>query len=179
MISTRSMRPAVAAVALAGVLAAASGAGAASSAGAVPQRTAGDSLCNISKSSAWKKAEAAIQEASPKVDAALGGQSVKDGITGAKTIANGLREHSKQLARASGDRGAREAMSQAYDSAAKAYDVISAKLPVLADGLKAGLKGDMKALTKVIGIAGKIMEPAAQAIGKLSTNWSALMKSCK
>lgn len=173
MIAFRSMRPAVAAIALAGALAAASGAGAA------PQRAAGDSLCNISKSAGWKKAEAAIQEASPKVDAALGGQSVKDGIAGAKAMANGLREESKLLARASGDRKTREALSQAYDSAAKAYDVISAKLPVLADGLKAGQKGDMKALTKVMDILGKVMEPAAQAMGKLSIDWSSLLKSCK
>lgn len=167
------MRPAVATVALVGALAAASGAGAA------PQRAAGDSLCNISKSSGWKKAEAAIQEASPKIDAALGGLNVKDGIAAAKTMANGLREESKLLARASGDRKAREALSQAYASAAKAYDVISAKLPVLADGLKAGQKGDTKALTKVMDILGRVMEPAAQAMGKLSTYWSALLTRCK
>ena len=80
-------------------------------------------------------------------------------------MANGRREESKLLARASGGRKAREAPSQAYESAAKAYDVISARLPVLADGLKAGQKGDPKALTNVM--------------AKLSTNGSALLKSCK
>lgn len=173
MISSRSTRQWIAAAALAGALAAAS------SAGAAPQRAAGDNLCSLNTSSGWKKAEAAIQAASPKVDAALGGGNVKDGVAAAKAMANGLRDESKLLARAKGDKKLRNALSQAYDQAAKSYDVISAKLPVLAGALKAAQKGDMKALTKVMDALGKVMEPAAKAMGKLSLNWTDALKGCK
>lgn len=173
MISSRSTRQWIAAAALAGALAAAS------SAGAAPQRAAGDSLCSLSTSSGWKKAEAAIQAASPKVDAALGGENVKDGMAAAKAMANGLRDESKLLARAKGDKKLRNALSQAYDQAAKSYDAISEKLPVLAGALKAAQKGDTKSLTKVMDALGKVMEPAAKAMGKLSLNWTDVLKGCK
>jgi hypothetical protein len=173
MISSRSSRQWIAVVALAGALAAASGAGAAS------QRAAGDNLCKLSASSGWKKAEAAIQAASPKVDAALGGQNVKDGMAAAKAMANGLRDESKLLAKASGDRKVKDALAKAYDQAAKSYDLIADKLPVLAGGLKAAQKGDLKAMTKVMDVLGKVMEPAAKAMGALSVNWSDLLKGCK
>lgn len=152
---------------------------AAASAGAAPQRAAGVTLCNLSNSSGWKKAEAAIQAASPKVDAALRGQSVKDGMAAAKVMANGLREESKLLARAKGDRKVRDALSQAYAKAAQSYDVVADKLPVLAGGVKAAQKGDMEALTKVMDVFVKVMQPAAQAMGKLSLNWADVLKGCK
>lgn len=173
MICSRSMRRWIAAVALVGALTAAS------SAGAAPQRAAGESLCNISNSSGWKKAEAAIQAASPKVDAALGGQNVKAGMAAAKAMANGLRAESTLLAKAKGDKKVRKALAQAYDNAAKSYDVIADKLPMLATGLKAAQKGDLKNMTKVMDVLGKVMEPAAQALGKLSLNWADLLKGCK
>ena len=172
MISSRSRRRWIAVVALAGALAAAS------TAGATPQRAAGDSLCKLSSSSGWKKAEAVISEASPKVDAAMGGQNVKDGMAAAKAMANALRDEGKLIAKANGDRKAKDALAKAYEQAGKSYDLISAKLPVLASGLKAAQKGDMKALTKVMDALGKVMEPAGKAMASLSVNWSALLKGC-
>ena len=173
MTSPRSKRRWIAIVALAGALAAAA------TAGAAPQRAAGDSLCKLSTSSGWKKADAAINEASPKVDAAMGGGSLKDGMAAAKTMANALREETKLLAKASGDKKVKDALAKAYDQAAKSYDLISVKLPVLAGALTAAKKGDMKALTKVMDALGKVLEPAGKAMASLSINWSNLLKGCK
>lgn len=173
MISSRSTGRWIAAAALAGALAAAS------IAGAAPQRAAGDSLCSLSTSSGWKKAEAVINAASPKVDAAFGGQNVKDGMAAAKAMANAMRDQSKLLAKAKGNTKAKNALSQAYDQAAKSYDAISAKLPVLAGALKAAQKGDTKSLTKVMDALGTVMEPAGKAMSKLSLNWSDVLKGCK
>lgn len=174
MISTRTTgraRAGALVAAAAALLALAGGAQAA------PARHA-DSICKIAQGSEWKKIDDKISKAGNVVSAAMGGSGVKEGQAAAKVIADGLRKESKLILEASGNDKARKSLSGAYAKAAEMYDRVSETLPQLASAFSSAKKGDVKALDRVMGALTKVLTPAADALGKLSTGWNGLFKSC-
>jgi len=161
----------VLAAALVAVLALAGGAQAA------PARQA-DSICKIAQSSDWKKLDDKMGEWGNAVSAAMNGTKVKEGQSAAKSIADALRKESKLIAKASGNDKARKNLSEAYAKVGTMYDKVAEVLPQIASSFTAAKKGDMKALNKVMDAMGKVLEPAASAMGNLSTSYTDAIKGC-
>lgn len=171
-------RAGVLAAAAGAVLALAAGAQAGTRAYAAMHLQAG-SICKITESSEWKKIDASVSKASDAVSKAMSGTGdMKEGQKGAKAIADALRKESKLVSKASGNAKARKALSEAYSKSADLYDAVAKILPDMASALKAAQKGDTKSLEKVMDVTAKVMQPASEALGKLSTTWSDLLKSC-
>jgi hypothetical protein len=144
---------------------------------ASPARHA-DSICKVAQGSEWKKIDDKVSKAGNVVSAAMGGSGIKEGQAAAKVIADGLRKESKLILKASGNDKAKKSLSGAYVKAAEMYDRVSETLPQLASAFTAAKKGDPKALDKVMGVMTKVLTPAADALGKLSTGWNDLFKNC-
>ena len=177
MVSSRTTGRTRAAIVVAAATAALALAAGAAAAPAGQARQA-DSICKLTSSSDWKKLDEQISKAGDAVSAAMSGTAVKEGQAAAKVLADSLRKESKLLAKASGDAKVRKSLSAAYGKVAELYDRVAEKLPEIASSLKAAQKGDTKALNKVMDVVGKVLTPAAEAMGKLTMSWSDLTKAC-
>ena len=144
---------------------------------AAPARHA-DSICKVAQSSDWKKLDAKVGEGGNAVSAAMNGTNVKDGQSAARSIADALRKESKLIAKASGNDKARKNLSEAYAKVGTMYDRVAEVLPQIASSFTAAKKGDMKSLNKVMDAMGKVLEPAASAMGNLSTSYTDAIKGC-
>lgn len=151
----------------------------AAGAGAAPRAAEGGyTMCTITSSTAWKSIDGKIGAASAAVSGALGGGSVKDGVAGAKLVADTLRSESKLIAGASGDAKSRKALSEVYAKTADVYDRIAKALPDLSTAMTKMRKGDLKAIEQVGKLTTTVIGPASTALQKLTDSWSSLVKGC-
>jgi hypothetical protein len=156
--------------------------GAGGAAAAKPAKSASPSkastLCAVVASPAFKKLDDQIAKSGDKVDRSVSGGTAKDGVTGARAVAQGLRAQAGLLTRGGGDAKARRDVAALHTSLAGKFDAVARAIPGITSGLAAAKAGDQQALIDVLDAAGNVFQPAVEALDRLPAERSAVLGGC-
>jgi hypothetical protein len=155
----------------------AAGAGGAAAAKPASQPKAA-TLCAVVASPAFRKLDDQVSKGGDKVDRSVSGGTARDGVAGARAVAQGLRAQAGLLARGGGNAKARRDVAALHTSLAGKFDAVARAIPGIASGLAAAKAGDQQALIDVLDAAGNVFQPAVEALDRLPAERSAVLGGC-
>lgn len=143
-------------------------------AGTSAGQESGAALCTVLASAGFRKLEEQVQKGGEKVDRSVSGGTAKDGVAGARAVAQGLRAQARLLGRAGGDAKARKNVAALHTALAGKFDELTRAIPIIASGLAAAKAGDQQAFVEVLDIAGNVFQPTVEALDRLPAERAAL-----
>jgi len=135
-------------------------------------------LCSVVSSAGFRKLEDQILKGGEKVDRSVSGGTAKEGVAGARAVAQGLRAQAKLLAKGGGDTKVRRALAAQHTALAGKFDALTRAIPGIASGLAAAKAGDQQALLDVLDAAGSVFQPAVEALDRLPAERDAALGGC-